>query len=264
MPSHSKGPRSSTRHNGARPTTAHTPTRTSTKSAQSGAVTQMATATKPKPNVQRPAAPVVRATAAERLSKREARAARRAAERRRRNTIVSVVTAVLVVGTLALLLKDHLPFNNSTKAAASACPATPTAVVGPAIPATPAPKPPALPSGAKTVNGDQGLQYVDITPGCGRAVQAGDNVLVNYTGWLQSSGTEFDSSLGAGRTPFEVDNVGQAQVITGWNLGLVGMKQGGTRRLIIPAALAYGDQGSPPTIPSNATLIFDVTVVGFK
>jgi FKBP-type peptidyl-prolyl cis-trans isomerase len=199
------------------------------------------------------------------LSKREARAALRAAERRRRNTIISTVAAVLVVGALVLLLKDHLPRSSSpSKTAATACAATPTAVTGPASPATPAPHPPALPSGAKTVNGDQGLQYVDINPGCGRAVQAGDNVLVNYTGWLQSTGAEFDSSIGPGRTPFEVDNVGQAQVIQGWNMGLVGMKLGSTRRLIIPAALGYGSSGSPPTIPPNATLVFDVTVVGFK
>jgi FKBP-type peptidyl-prolyl cis-trans isomerase len=199
------------------------------------------------------------------MSRRDVRAARRAADRRRRNTILAVVAAVLVVAAFAWVLKDHLP--NSAKAAtkstAVVCP-TATTVVGPSVAATPAPKPPALPAGAKTVNGDQGLQYVDITPGCGRAVQNGDNVLVNYTGWLQSTGTEFDSSLGPGRTPFEVDNVGQAQIITGWNLGLVGMKQGGTRRLIIPAAIAYGSAGSPPTIPPNATLVFDITVVSFK
>lgn len=274
MPSQSKGPRSSTRQNGARPkSTTRTPTTprkaaTSTPTAPSttAARTATATATKARPATQTAARPIVRGAGTERLSKREARAALRAAERRRRNTIISTVAAVLVVGALVLLLKDHLPRSSSPSktaaSTASACPATPTAVIGPASPATPPPHPPALSSSAKTVNGDQGLQYVDISAGCGRAVQAGDNVLVNYTGWLQSTGAEFDSSIG--KTPFEVDNVGQAQVITGWNTGLVGMKLGGTRRLIIPAALGYGSSGSPPTIPPNATLVFDITVVGFK
>jgi FKBP-type peptidyl-prolyl cis-trans isomerase len=276
MPSQSKGPRSSTRQNGARPkstTRTQTPPRkaaTSTPTTPSTATggTATATATKARPATQTAAKPVVRGAATERLSKREARAALRAAERRRRNTIISTVAAVLVVGALVLLLKDHLPRSSSPSRAAastaSACPATPTAVTGPASPATPALHPPALPTGAKTVSGDQGLQYVDINPGCGRAVQAGDNVLVNYTGWLQSTGAEFDSSIGPGKTPFEVDNVGQAQVIQGWNMGLVGMKLGSTRRLIIPAALGYGSAGSPPVIPPNATLVFDITVVGFK
>ena len=118
-------------------------------------------------------------------------------------------------------------------------------------------------TGKPTTTAD-GLQYWDIKVGTGDTAVSGKNVTVNYTGWLQSTGTEFDSSLGPGRTPFEVDNVGQAQIITGWNLGLVGMKQGGTRRLIIPAAIAYGSAGSPPTIPPNATLVFDITVVSFK
>lgn len=216
------------------------------------------------------AAPVVRATSAA-LNKRQLRAAQRAAERRRRTNIISGVVAVIVVGALALLLKDHMPGTsaNGAKPAGQSstynCPATPTSVVGPSAAVTPAPAPPSLPSGAKTVNGDQGLQYVDITAGCGPAVKAGDNVVVNYTGWLQSTGKMFDSSYNAGRTPFEVDNVGQASVITGWNLGLIGMKPGGTRRLIIPGDLAYGSAGAPQGgIPPNATLVFDVTVVSIK
>lgn len=270
MSSQPNGQRSSAQRSSSRSSsTAHAPARkaaTGAKPAQQ-VRSATATATKPKPGLKPAARPVVRGTTAERLGKREVRAALRAAQRRRRNTIVSSIAAALVVLALFLLLKDRLPRpGGSTKSAtgANACAATPTSVIGPAVALTPAPTPPALPSGAKTVNGDQGLQYVDISVGCGRTVQAGDNVLVNYTGWLQSSGKEFDSSIGAGKTPFEVDNVGQAQVISGWNLGLQGMKLGGTRRLIIPASLGYGAQGSPPVIPPNATLIFDVTIVGFK
>jgi len=101
---------------------------------------------------------------------------------------------------------------------------------------------------------------VIITPGCGAAVKSGDTVSVNYTGWLQSTGKMFDSSLQAGRTPFSVP-VGKGEVIKGWDAGLVGMKPGETRRLIIPGEIAYGAQGSGSTIPPNATLVFDVTLL---
>ncbi len=104
---------------------------------------------------------------------------------------------------------------------------------------------------------DQCLQYVDLKTGTGQAVTSTDTVTVNYTGWL-TDGTKFDSSLNAGRTPFQTALSG---VIPGWTKGLVGMKVGGVRRLIIPPALAYGATGSPPTIPANATLVFDVQLI---
>jgi len=85
-------------------------------------------------------------------------------------------------------------------------------------------------------------------------------VSVQYTGWLAANSKEFDSSYDHGGKPFGV-TIGQGKVIKGWEEGLVGVKVGGTRRLIIPAALAYGPQGSPPVIPANAVLIFDITVV---
>lgn len=110
-----------------------------------------------------------------------------------------------------------------------------------------------------TTTGD-GLKYGDITPGTGAEAAAGKNVTMNYSGWTQD-GKLFDSSRGSGRTPFEVDNLGQASVIKGWNEGIVGMKLGGVRRLVIPPALGYGAQGYPPVIPANATLTFDVELV---
>jgi hypothetical protein len=113
------------------------------------------------------------------------------------------------------------------------------------------------------VNGSQCLHYVDIKQGTGPAIQAGDNVIVNYTAWL-STGQQFDTSVGPGKSPFSVQNVGQAGVITGWNLGLIGMKARGERRLIIPPALGYGAGGYPPLIPGDETLIFDITVVSIK
>jgi FKBP-type peptidyl-prolyl cis-trans isomerase len=109
-----------------------------------------------------------------------------------------------------------------------------------------------------------GLQYIDIKQGTGAEAKEGSTVTVEYTGWLQSDGKKFDSSYDRGAQPFDVTPLGQAQVIPGWNKGLVGMKVGGTRRLIIGPDLAYGAAGSPPVIPANATLIFDVTVIAVK
>ena len=105
-----------------------------------------------------------------------------------------------------------------------------------------------------------GLKYGDIAVGCGAVVKAGDTVNVQYTGWLESNGTQFDSSRQAGRTAFSL-TLGQGQVIKGWEEGIPGMHIGGKRRLIIPPSLGYGAQGSPPTIPPNATLVFDVELV---
>ncbi len=119
-------------------------------------------------------------------------------------------------------------------------------------------KPPAV-TGTPVKLSD-GLQYIDIKVGCGPAATASSPVSVEYTGWLQSNGTKFDSSYDRTGNPFSFQ-LGQGQVIKGWDEGLVGMKQGGIRRLIIPPSLGYGPQGSPPKIPANATLIFDVQMI---
>ena len=108
---------------------------------------------------------------------------------------------------------------------------------------------------------DGGVKYVDLLEGSGETPVTGDKLVVNYTGWLQSDGTKFDSSLNEGREPFEfVFDTGA--VIPGWDEGTASMRAGGTRVLIIPPGLAYG--GSPPegsTIPPDATLIFEVELV---
>ncbi len=106
-----------------------------------------------------------------------------------------------------------------------------------------------------------GLQYVDVKAGTGAQVKKGDQISVQYTGWL-SNGTKFDSSRDR-KTPFDLA-IGAGQVIPGWDEGVPGMKVGGIRRLVIPPALAYGAQGSPPTIPANSTLVFLVEVVADK
>jgi FKBP-type peptidyl-prolyl cis-trans isomerase FkpA len=109
----------------------------------------------------------------------------------------------------------------------------------------------------------------DLTLGTGAEATAGKLITVNYTGWLYDAnqtdgkGQQFDSSLSVGRVPFPF-TLGAGQVIAGWDQGLVGMKVGGKRRLVIPPELAYGAAGRPPTIPGNATLVFDVDLLSVQ
>ncbi len=105
---------------------------------------------------------------------------------------------------------------------------------------------------------ESGLQYYDMVEGSGAAAEAGQQVAVHYTGWLED-GTKFDSSLDRGE-PF-VFGLGQRQVIPGWDEGVAGMKPGGQRQLVIPSELAYGAAGAGGVIPPNATLIFEVELV---
>src|SRR5215470_1113659 len=105
-----------------------------------------------------------------------------------------------------------------------------------------------------------GLEYWDLKQGTGPEATAGKKVQVHYTGWL-TSGKKFDSSVGG--KPFEF-NLGAGQVIKGWDEGVAGMKVGGKRQLRIPADLGYGQEGSPPVIPPNSTLIFDVQLLGVQ
>lgn len=103
---------------------------------------------------------------------------------------------------------------------------------------------------------ESGLKYVDLEEGEGEAVAEGDTVAVHYTGWLED-GTRFDSSYSRGE-PLPLI-VGMGQVIPGWDEGLVGMQPGGRRQLVIPADLAYGEQGAGNgIIPPGATLIFEI------
>ena len=111
------------------------------------------------------------------------------------------------------------------------------------------------------------LQVTDTVIGTGAAAAAGNTLRVNYTGWLYSAtapdyrGTQFDTSVG--RTPFQF-RLGAGQVIAGWDQGLVGMKVGGTRTLIIPSSLGYGSAGSGTSIPPNATLVFAVDLLSVQ
>jgi peptidylprolyl isomerase len=104
------------------------------------------------------------------------------------------------------------------------------------------------------------LEKKDLIVGTGKEAKAGDTVTVNYVGVLYKGGKEFDASWKR-KEPFQF-KLGQGQVIKGWDEGVPGMKVGGRRELVIPSELAYGKNGSPPTIPANAPLVFVVDLLG--
>lgn len=158
-------------------------------------------------------------------SLRSARARRRAA-RQRNMRITAIAVGAIVVGFLVFAIYSAVQKDNSDMTTSAS-----------------------------------GLQYQDLVVGTGATVKAGDTVSVHYTGWLED-GTKFDSSLDRNE-PFDF-TVGAGMVIKGWDEGLVGMKVGGKRKLVIPANLAYGDAGAGGVIPPNATLVFEVELLAIK
>jgi peptidylprolyl isomerase len=108
---------------------------------------------------------------------------------------------------------------------------------------------------------DSGLQYVEVLEGTGALPTAGQTVVVHYTGTLED-GTKFDSSRDRGQ-PFKFP-LGAGRVIKGWDEGIATMKIGGQRTLIIPSELGYGSRGAGGVIPPNATLIFEVELLGVE
>src|ERR1700722_20372043 len=118
---------------------------------------------------------------------------------------------------------------------------------------------------AGEVTTPSGLRIIDVKVGTGPVPQAGQTVTVHYTGWLfvdGKKGNKFDSSLDRGQ-PFSF-TIGQGEVIKGWDEGVATMHVGGKRTLIIPPTLGYGASGAGGVIPPNATLIFDVELLGVK
>jgi len=137
------------------------------------------------------------------------------------------------------------------------------AVASAAWAASPTPAPAGTASAAKTAEPKltttkSGLKYADLEIGTGAEVKTGMLVLVDYEGRL-ANGEKFDSSYDR-REPYSF-KIGAGQVIQGWEEGVVGMKVGGRRKLVIPPDLAYGEAGAPPRIPANATLTFEVKVL---
>jgi len=126
----------------------------------------------------------------------------------------------------------------------------------------------APPSAASSASPVTSLQKVTLKPGSGAAIGSGQIAVVQYTGWLYEAGAadhkgkQFDSSL-TRREAFKFP-LGTGSVIKGWDQGVSGMQVGESRRLIIPAELAYGDGGAGGVIPPGATLVFDVELVGIE
>jgi peptidylprolyl isomerase len=146
------------------------------------------------------------------------------------------------------LAKASAPSSTSTTPAKTA--STPTS--GP-LSKEPTVTPPAGAAPSKVVT-------KDIVIGTGPEAKAGQSVTVNYVGVLFNGGKQFDASWKR-KEPFTF-TLGKGQVIAGWDQGVAGMKVGGRRELTIPAQLAYGAKGSPPSIPANASLVFVVDLLG--
>jgi peptidylprolyl isomerase len=107
------------------------------------------------------------------------------------------------------------------------------------------------------------LETKDLIAGSGAEAKAGDEISVQYSGANFKTGEEFDSSWSRNAEPFTF-TLGAGEVIAGWDQGIVGMKVGGRRELIIPPELGYGPEGSPPVIPPNETLVFVVDLLKVK
>ncbi len=166
---------------------------------------------------------------------------------------LSVISAALFLVTISLVAEDKADKTGADKPKAEAAPTTAKAMA-------------AKETVADKIIGDTvvtatGLKYIDIKKGEGPSPKAKQLVDVHYTGWL-TDGKKFDSSKDRGK-PFQFA-LGTGGVIAGWDQGVAGMKVGGVRKLIIPSQLGYGERGAGGLIPPNATLIFEVELLGIK
>jgi peptidylprolyl isomerase len=216
-----------------------------------------------------------RELARRRYERRRLREQQLRARRRRRNTIIGAVLGTLAVigGVVALVVSlvggssdnatvaaktSQTPGPTPTPTQSSAAPTAPT-TCGPISPNPPAKGEPTVPP--VTGKAPTTLVSKDIKKGHGAAVKSGQTLTVNYVGVSCSTGKVFDASFPR-KQPFSFP-LGQGQVIKGWDQGLVGMRVGGERELVIPAALGYGPAGSG-SIKGNETLIFVVDLVSAK
>jgi FKBP-type peptidyl-prolyl cis-trans isomerase len=171
-------------------------------------------------------------------------------------SLASSLTIALAVSLLAACSSRDKPADGSQASAAPASDAASSSE--PAADAAPATGTEVMP-----------LQKIELAPGAGAEIKSGQTALVHYTGWLydaaaaENKGKKFDSSVDRNE-PFEFP-VGAGMVIKGWDEGVVGMKPGGKRRLVIPAEMGYGARGAGGgLIPGGATLVFDVELVEIR
>jgi FKBP-type peptidyl-prolyl cis-trans isomerase FkpA len=161
------------------------------------------------------------------------------------HSLTMIVTALAIVACS----RSEKPAGEAPAPAAEAAPAT-------------------APANSSTGTEAMPMTKTDLTPGNGAEIKSGQTALVHYTGWLydaatpENKGKQFDSSVGS--EPFEF-SLGAGHVIPGWDQGVVGMKVGGKRRLVIPPDMAYGSKGAGGgLIPPGATLVFDVELVEIR
>jgi peptidylprolyl isomerase len=171
---------------------------------------------------------------------------------------VGVVVILISTGALTAFAIIQSNQSNNTSSTSSTTTNPQTCQTDATVSAAPVPTPVVYkPSGKVT-----SLQITDLSTGSGAAAKAGDCLVMKYYGTLATDGTVFDENF-TKPTGFQFP-LGQGQVIQGWDQGLVGMKVGGMRRLVIPAALAYGAQSPSPAIPANSDLVFVVKLVSIQ
>ncbi len=188
---------------------------------------------------------------------------KKAQSSQQRNKLLKIAAGVVAVVALVLLWNQFISSDDETAADTTVAPTTTAGnVTTTTVPQFASPKLSTkpvvtVPAGAAPTK----LEIKDLEVGTGATVEAGDTVFVQYVGNGWATKKEFDSSWSRGSQPYEVTNVGKAPVIDGWNQGLIGMKAGGRRQLIIPPSLGYGDQAQGENIKANDTLVFVIDAV---
>ena len=188
---------------------------------------------------------------------------KKAQSSKQRNKLLKIVAAVVVLVALVLAWNqfisrsDNSTVDTTIASTTTAGNVTTTSIAQFASPKLNTKPVVTVPNGTAPVK----LEIKDLEVGTGAIIEAGDTVFVQYAGNGWATNKEFDSSWSRGAQPYEVVNVGKAAVIDGWNQGVIGMKVGGRRQLVIPPALAYGAQAKGENIKANDTLVFVIDAV---